>query len=100
MDFMEFDDLNLDIFHNAFIIFLETNYKIDDFTYVIGNTRVSRQKVLRICSLLSLANIDINEEEILYALSYRSILDKQDVLNIENFRDLDKMKRRGMTSNE
>ena len=47
-----------------------------------------------------MVDIDINEEEILYALSYRSILDKQDVLNIENFRDLDKMKRRGMTSNE
>lgn len=75
-----------DIINNNYVKFLDSHYMIDEFTYIINDTRISRKKVLRIVKNLLSNNIDIGENEIKYALSYNSILTENDLKNIENFR--------------
>lgn len=83
-----FDEIDPSIFSNGYIAYLEENCKVNKYLYVIGNTRVSRQKVLRICMNFRANGITLKENEIIFALAYESILNEQDVLNIKNFKYL------------
>ena len=95
IDSFEFKELNPMIFDNPFISFLEQNFKTDNMTYDINNTRISRQKVLRLCSILMFSNIDIGQDEILYCLTNESLLNEKDITNIKDFIFLQKEKKRG-----
>lgn len=75
-----------DVINNNYVKLLDSHYMVDEFTYIINGTRISRKKVLRIIKNLLSNNVDIGENEIKYALSFNSILTEKDLKNIENFR--------------
>lgn len=63
---------NMSIMHNPVIFKLEGKFKRDpenEFLYTINGVRVSRPKVLRICQILSDANVPLDEETIFYAVT-------------------------------
>ena len=74
---------------NIVVQFLDKKYMKNEYLYMIGNTRISRKKVLRIFYSLAKEGytISINQPDtIKYALAYNSILTQEDVDNINNFR--------------
>lgn len=89
IDNSKVNDINVE--DNKFIKHLDNNYMLKDehgnkneFVYKINSTLISRKKVLRICQALKNNNIVITEGIIKYAISYNSILNENDVNNINN----------------
>jgi hypothetical protein len=80
--------INDSVFNYEYVRYIEDNFKVNDFVYLIGNTRISRIKLLRICTLLIENNYVLNEDNIKFALAYNSILSKQDRMNINSFTTL------------
>lgn len=74
------------ILSNPFIRLLDKNYKQNEYLYDINGTLISRQKVLRVCQILLDKGLKLSENEIKYAISYKSLLNGQDINNIERFR--------------
>ena len=82
------------LINDPLIMELEYQCKLNEQLYVIKNqennteTRISRFKVLRVCSQMLDKGVSINENTIKYALSYKSLLNIDDVYNIQNYREL------------
>lgn len=72
-----------DVNELAEIIFLDTNFKIDNLRYKIGNHIISRNKVLRIYTSLNSIN-ENKEENITYAILYHCMLFEFEVEEIKS----------------
>ena len=88
-----FTNITDDIFNQTNVKVLEDNFKVDDVTYIVDELRVSRPKVLRVLqALLNQPEKDnsdkdsITENEVLYALSYESLLSVKDALTVVNYK--------------
>ena len=77
------DKIVPDVFKISLIKYLEGNYRINDYQYVIDGFIFSRIKVLRIISGLSNKIKDFNYDEILYTLTYGKIMNKADAAAIQ-----------------
>ena len=55
---------------------LDNNYKKNEYVYEIGNTYISRIKVLRILSILQNGGINLDKESLMYALTYNMYINE------------------------
>ena len=88
-----FTEITDELFNQENVKLLENNFKVDDVTYIIDSLRVSRPKVLRVLqTLLNQPEKDINdknsinENEVIYVLSYESLLSARDGLIVANYK--------------
>lgn len=72
------------ILENEYVNYLESNYRIQAFAYLINKTRVSRIKVLRVLSYLFNQGIEITKDVVKYALKFNYIFTKGDLENIDS----------------
>ncbi|MBR2248512.1 MAG: hypothetical protein IKG58_01970 [Bacilli bacterium] len=87
IDIKPLDSIPSNVFNQKWIKLIERKNKYDEFTYMFNGTRISRPKVLRVCAHLLNDVENLNPAMIKYALAYNSILNDQDVDNIEDFQN-------------